>query len=312
MDIVLRDLWTWADVHHRGELDGGGRQRRPPVLKKRLASNNILVPSNVSKARAIEASIPNRQRQLWFHSLRSSQALSQSVFGAIRAFDRLDLLQELTAECGRPAFFEDSNAHSLDFEYEVYWLGEPKQTSVDLLVRGPQARVAVECKYTEQKFGTCSRPRLRSDDPRYDAQYCDGTYRVQRDRSERCSLTEIGVQYWEYLPELFGWAADRDHTPCPFMDVYQLGRNALAAVVTPEGALDLAAGHVLVVYDERNPEYRENGKAESQWNSATADCLIPGLIRRLSWQCLLTALTQAPELAYLVDNAERKYGLIPK
>ena len=231
------------------------------------------------------------------------------MFGAIWAFDRFDLLQDVPAECGRPAFFEDCRDVTLGFEHGVDWLGEPRQTSVDVMVRGPQCRVAVECKFTEQEFGTCSRTRLRPDEKTYSEQHCDGSYRIQRDRFERCSLTEIGIAYWKYLPDLFGWAADRDHVPCPFGSVYQLARNALAAAVTPESELDASGGHALVVYDARNPEYMANGKADRQWRSVSEACLVPGLLRRLSWQRLVAELTRAPELTYLVKGMRNKYGL---
>ena len=269
----------------------------------------VLVPPNSSKANDIRAAIPGSQRHRWFHSLKSSQVLTQSVFGAVHAFDRLDLLQDVTAECGRPAFFEDHCGSSLVFEHEVRGLEEPRPTSIDVLLSGPQKRVAIECKFTEQEFGACSRPQLRPDDATYSDQHCDGRYRVQRERSERCALTEIGIQYWRHLPHLFDWPADRDHVPCPFADVYQLARNALAAALMPDGALDPVTGHVLVVYDARNPAFREIGKAERQWGSATAACHVPGLVRRLSWQHLMAAMARAPELAYLVEGVGRKYGL---
>ena len=312
MDEVVRDLWIWAERHHRDELDGGKRQRRPPVLSKSHASKGVLVPPDDSMAQRIQAAISKHQRHRWFRSLKSSQAFGQSVFGAIRAFDRLDLLQDLPAECGRPAFFEDRPGLALEFEDEVDWLGEPRRTSVDVMARGPQRRVAIECKFTEPEFGTCSRPRLRPGDTNYFEQHCDGSYRTQRGRRERCALTQIGVRYWEYLPHLFGWAADRDHLPCPFGGVYQLARNALAAAVTPDGALEPARGHVLVVYDARNPEFLADGNADRQWRSATAACRVPGLLRRLSWQRLVGAVAPAPELTYLIDGIRTKYGLQPE
>ena len=308
LDEVVQDLWAWADRHHQNELECGNRHRRPPVLLKRHAPKGILVPPDGAMACRIRAAIPERQRHRWFRSLKSSQALWQSVFGAISAFGRFDLLQNIPAECGRPAFFENFRDVALEFEREVDWLGEPRPTNVDIMVRGPRYRVAVECKFTEQEFGPCSRPRLDSSH----RQHCDGSYRVQRDRHERCSLAEIGIEYWKYLPDLFDWAADRDHVPCPFGHVYQLARNALAATVAPDGALEAFEGHVLVVYDERNLQFMANGKADRQWRSASEACLVPGLLRRLSWQRLVAELPRAPELTYLVKGMEMKYGLIPR
>ncbi len=233
------------------------------------------------------------------------------MFGAVRAFDRIDLLQNVPADCGRPAFFENHRGRTLDFEHEVRCLGEPRLTSIDVLLSGPEKRVAIECKFTEREFGKCSRPRLCPDDTTYSEQHCDGNYQVQRQRRERCALTEIGVRYWEHLPYLFDWPADRDHEPCPFGGVYQLARNALAAALTPDGELDPTGGHALVVYDACNPEFQGDGKAERQWGSVIAACRVPGLVRRLSWQHLLAAIARAPELEYLVDAVGRKYHLEP-
>ena len=310
-EAVCRTLWNWAGLHHRGKLDGINRHDRPPVLAERFALHNVLVPPDGSKATAIRYYIAEDQRHQWFRSLKSSQALTQSVFGAISAFNRLDLLRNVPAECGRPAFIEDNCDTKLVFEHEVRSLGEPRPTNVDVLLSSSGKRVAIECKFTEQEFGTCSRPRLRPRNSTYDEQYCDGNYRLQRERLNRCALTEIGIQYWDYLPRLFTWEKGLDLVPCPFKDVYQLARNALAAVVTADGKLDLTKGHVLVVYDARNPEFRDEGKAERQWRLATTSCRVPGLVRRLSWQRLMGVLAQAPELAYLVDSIERKYGVEP-
>lgn len=307
-ETLLQTLWAWADRHHVGELDGGKRQRRPPVFAPLFASRNILVPSSKSKADEIHAILSIRKHSK-FSSLKSSQALSHSVFGALQAFNRLDLLENVYAECGRPAFFEDHQGWTLDFEHQVRRLGEESiaRTSIDVLLTGPKKRVAIECKFTEQEFGKCS----RTDEKRYPDpnQHCNGNYQVQGNRCHRCALTEIDIEYWTYLPYLFDWPADRDHQPCPFGKVYQLARNALAAALTSRGRLDPASGHALVIYDVRNPEFRRDGKAGKQWDLAIRECRIPGFVRRLSWQSLIKVLLGAPELAYLIDGLGKKYGL---
>ncbi len=309
--VLLGQLWDWADRHHGNELDDGSRTGRPPVLRPDCASKAVLVPSDPAKASGVLGAIPEWERHPWFRSFKSSQSLAQSVFGAVRSFGRLDLLDGVVAECGRPAFLEDTLGASLVLEHKVRSLGEPRQTSVDVLLEAGSRRVAVECKFTEREFGVCSRPQLRPSDRSYEEQHCDGNYRIQRRRRERCTLTEIGVRYWTYLPDLFDWAANRDLRPCPFSDVYQLARNALAATVTASG-LDLGSGHVLVVYDARNPEYASGGAAQRQYGSVIRACRVPGLIRRLSWQRLVGAITCAPELAYLVAGLEGKYGIRPE
>ena len=180
---------------------------------------------------------------------------------------------------------------------------------MDALLSGPKRRVAVECKFTETEFGTCSRPRLKRSNPAW----CDKSYRIQHGRRSRCALTETGVLYWNYLPALFDWPGDRDHRPCPFGTVYQLARNALAATVAPNGDFDPAGGHALVLYDARNPAFQGEGEAGRQWASASvaATRRAPGLLRRASWQGLMSVLAEAPELAWLVEGVRDKYGIRP-
>ena len=309
-EAVIRNLWAYACRSHSGELDGCWRQGRPPVFARSLASNNVLVPLDRKKADDICAAIPTQKRHRWFRSMRSSQALAQSVFAAIRTFERLDLLEGMSAECGRSAFFDDQQEWMMSFEHEVNGLNEPRPTEVDVLLSRPDQRVAIECKFLEDEFGTCSRTDKNTyPDPR---KHCDGNYRFQNGRSHRCALAEIGVRYWEHLPRLFDWSPDRDHEPCPFGATYQLARNALAAAaITGEGSLGPPGGHVLVVYDARNPAFRAGGKADRQWQQVVGACLHQGLFRRLSWQALLASLAGAPGLAYLIDGLGEKYGLEP-
>lgn len=308
-EVVLRSLWSYADRHHDGELDDGERQRRPPVFAPDFASNNVLVPPTGTNASEIRSAIPIRQRHKWFRSFRSSQALTQSVFAAIHAFDRLDLLEDVAAECGLSAFFNDKQDWTMSLEHKVRGLNEPRPTDVDVLLRRLDQRVAIECKFLEDEFGLCSRTsQKRYPDPK---QHCDGNYRFQNGRRHRCALTEIGIRYWEHLPHLFKWASDQDHAPCPFGATYQLARNALAATVTTRGDLKPTKGHVLVIYDARNPAFGPGGKANEQWQHVVGACLHQGLFRLLSWQSLLMSLAKASEFAYLVDSLGAKYGLEP-
>lgn len=307
-EALLGSLWAWADRNHPQELDGGKRCGRPPVLAKDFESGNILIPPDESRAARICCAISPRARHRYFGSFKSSQALTISVFGAVKEYRRIDLLENVTSECGRQAFFRNSKEMNLEIEKRISWLGERRSTSVDVFLSGAQYRVAVECKFTEREFGACSRTRRRC----RSSEYCDGNYRIQNGRTHRCALTEIGVRYWEYLPHLFHWPFDQDHNPCPFGSVYQLARNAMAAAVMPNGRVDTAGGHVLVVYDARNPAFGEGRKARKQLESVEAACRVPGLVRRLSWQRLLTAVSRAPELDYLVAALAGKYGLKPE
>lgn len=151
-DALLDTLWAWADRNHPRELDGGGRRgRRPPVLAKKFELKNVLFPPNESQAARIRAAIP-RDRHRYFGSFKSSQALTQSVFGAVKAYRRFDLLENVKSECGRQAFFRDSDGVNLKFEKQVQCLGEPRPTSVDVFLRAAQYRVAVESGQSHLEF----------------------------------------------------------------------------------------------------------------------------------------------------------------
>ena len=147
----------------------------------------------------------------------------------------LACLRPLVGDDGKPLFVRDpTHGRTCQLEFEVdERLGEKDRgrTSVDVLFGGSY-RVAVECKLGETEVGNCSRPRLQSGDPNYEAQHCDGSYTFQRKRDARCSLSSIGVKYWDYIPELFNWSAEVDHNPCPLNSTYQLVRNLLAVGVT--------------------------------------------------------------------------------
>ncbi len=183
--------------------------------RTKQAEVSIPSPRDPARTAIIVSGVPDKGRHQWFHSFRSSQALAQGVFGAVGAFGRLDVLNSIVADCGRPAFLEDARRASLVLEHRVRHLGEPRRTSVDVFLEAGSKRVAVECRLMEREFGVCSRPKLRPDDRNYAEQQCDESYRIQRGRRARCALTEIGVRYWTYLPHLFDWAAYHDLQPCP-------------------------------------------------------------------------------------------------
>jgi hypothetical protein len=110
----------------------------------------------------------------------------------------LDALAWLPAEDGNPAFYDSADGQTLKLEYPVKTLGEPRSTSVDALFEG-RRRIAVEVKLTEAEFGRCSLPRLRPDEPNFARGYCNGSYIHKRERRHRCSLTEQGIRYWDFI-----------------------------------------------------------------------------------------------------------------
>ena len=302
--------WSWVEDNCANDLDGITGVNRPPKFAAANADQNVSAPLDAAMAKCIKTIIPLDRRHQHFGSFRSSQALAQSVFGAVVAFERFDLLATVRAECGRSAFFDKASDCNAEFEHEVSTLGEPRPTSIDVLLTSAGRKIAVECKFTEAEFGQCSRPNLRPNQPSYQKQHCDGTYSRQNGRGSRCSLTEIGVQYWTHIPQLFDWCSDQDLNPCPLRGTYQLARNAIAALLDGEGNLDAFSGHMLFVYDARNPAYAAGGGADRQYEEISSASRHPGLIRRVTWQRMLSALSGASELDWLVEEMQSKHGLV--
>jgi hypothetical protein len=124
-------------------------------------------------------------------------------------------------------------------------------------------------------------------------------------------LTEIGVRYWDYVPDLFGWASDADHRPCPIDSTNQLARNVLAACVGDDGALAADRGHALIIYDQRNPSMATGGVGDSQWRTALGALGASGVLRRLSWQTFIAQWPSDVALDWMKEELDAKYGLRP-
>ena len=315
VSAVVDHFWDYAE-HEFGDrpqlFERSDRSpNRPPVFVGGAAEHNVLYPPHAEPnvRQTIVTSVPTSERHRHFASMRSSQALAQSVFGSLAALGKAGVLAGLTTDDELPTV---RSGVTVQMEYLVEHLGEPRSTSVDVWLDGGEQRVAVECKFTEREFGRCSRPTLRpGKDANYARDHCDGSYTRQRGRRTHCSLTEIGVRYWEYLPELFDWSADRNMDPCPLQGTYQLARNVLAACVQPDGTVDANSGHALVIYDDRNPAFLPGGEAAQQWEAATGALVRRSRLRRCSWQRLVAQLATDPDLAWLVNGLAAKYGIEP-
>jgi hypothetical protein len=120
---------------------------------------------------------------------------------------------------------------------------------------------------------------------------------------------EIGVRYWNHFPQLFSWDSATDRRPCSLVDTYQLARNILAACVTPDQRVDTANAHALVIYDARNPAYQVGGGANRQWLRVKGALRNPENLRSCSWQTLISHLSRDPEMHWMVDALNTKYGL---
>jgi hypothetical protein len=160
----------------------------------------------------------------------------------------------------------------------------------------------------EPEVGSCSRPKLKKTDSNYAKDLCDGTYTFQRGRTSRCSLTEIGVGYWKHLPRVFNWPVDADPVPCPLRANYQLVRNLLAVSVTSD-VTSSGNGHVVLVYDKRNPAFQDGGKGYEAYEETRNALREPERLRRCSWQQIACVLRREKRLLWLSDQLEAKYGI---
>jgi hypothetical protein len=278
---------------------------RPPVFLRSQELRNVIVDPRLvlEEANQVRCMLAAEERHRWFGSMKSSQALVQSVFGNLSAMQCLSAIEAISTEEGGHPFRELSQVgSSLDLERRVTAQGEPRPTSIDVWVTA-STRVAIECKFTECDVGQCSRPGLKGDDPGH----CDGSYRYQRDRDARCVLTTLGVKYWNFVPLLFKWRSDQDHPSCPLLPTYQLVRNVLAASIDENG--DLIRGFAVLLYDERNPEFRKSGRGDRAFAAVKNALLEPHRLQRLSWRTVMQAMGKVPRLRWLTSELGAKYGL---
>lgn len=97
----------------------------------------------------------------------------------------------------------------------------------------------------------------------------------------------------------------------PYLDEEVLYRRAGHSVCTgrTRGRGRLSSGHAPVVHEACNSAFQAGGPAVPQWEATFAACLVPGLLRRLSWQRLVANVAEAPDLAWHVGALRDRYGL---
>lgn len=284
---------------------------RPPVFIRKEAWRNVIINPDADDlaTRRLLALIPEGERHRWYGSMNSSQALAQSVFGNLATYDSLHYLSELEDDEGIPLFGKAQiSSDNFKMEHKIDYLGEPRRTSLDGYISGDY-RIAIECKFTEQEVGTCSRPRLKATVSNYESEHCNGTYSIQRARRERCSLTEIGVLYWRYVPYLLNCKNDSDYNPCPLNKNYQLVRNILAVGIKPDGTASVNNGHVILIYDERNPAFQQGGNGLLAYISTQSELQEPTMLRKCSWQRIIKHIRERNILSWLTESLTLKYGL---
>ena len=320
-EAMIKRLWAYQERKFRSkqgvfEKTYVENTKRPPVFLRDEAELNVLVNQEIPNEvqRTVRDQIQKNRRHRWFASMSSSQALAQSVFGNLYVLGKLECLAALRGADGNPLFIRgEDNLKIFEMEKVILYLGETsRKTNIDVFLGGKH-QIAIECKLTETEIGTCSRPRMRRNEPNYDAEFCDGRYCRQRNRTERCSLTQIGVKYWRYIPEFFKWDPSVDYDPCPLNSTYQLVRNVLSGGLRPKEGEETepmdAEGHAVLVCDERNPQFREGGEGWQAYLDTKNALKNPSLLQTCTWQKIIGAMAKDEELDWLVQGLSEKYGL---
>jgi hypothetical protein len=287
--------------------------KRPPVFKREESWRNIITNQNGAKdeIEQLRQLIPEHEHHKWFRSMNSSQALAQSILGNMAITGYLYRLNDIEDDDDGKPLLEQQNINRDKFtmEHKISYLGElSRKTSLDVFISG-NINIAIECKFTEAEVGPCSRPGLTEKDTNYEKEKCDGNYSIQRNRKNRCSLSELGIKYWEYIPKLFTWNNNEDIIPCPVNDNYQLVRNILSISVELNGDLSNKQGYALLIYDERNPAFQLNGKGYISYYRTRNALFNPSMLRKCSWQKIVNCLRINNDLPWLTDQLSLKYGL---
>lgn len=86
-------------------------------------------------------------------------------------------------------------------------------------------------------------------------------------------------------------------------------RNILAACVRQDRGVSPSNGHAVLLYDERNPAFQEGGAGAEAFRVTREALRDAGLLRRCSWQRVVANLRNDPELLWLTERLQAKYGL---
>jgi hypothetical protein len=208
---------------------------------------------------------------------RSSQTLALTLLAASVAANPTLAWFPLSAQLGdrRSTFFE--------VELAEHVLNErPRTTQLDALFVGNRGVIAVEAKFSERGFGSCS---------------CQGR------ATGRCSKRVRERPYWAVAGEL---GLREVEGRCALSLAYQPMRN-IAAVQAIAGS-NRKTGFVLV-YDERNP-YFTGAERWPGWVAVLEDLSTNAETRfgTLTWQQLLEGASLDTSL---VTWAREKHGLEP-
>ena len=196
----------------------------------------------------LQTLIPRNAWHVHARSGKSSQTLALALLGCATRLDpsfgwfwrAFDLPAPVSTQLP-PVAFERQLPSSLLNE-------KPRATVLDFVVDDPGCFVAVETKWTEPGFGTCSCAPSGTGDP------CPGGH-----CAERIIRRE---HYWRVAERFFGLPAWRlPLFGCPISPLYQVIRNVAAAEQLANGERPFAFA---MIYDAENPYFRP-GKIWPGW-----------------------------------------------
>ena len=121
--------------------------------------------------------------------------------------------------------------------------------------------------------------------------------------------SEKGIAYWQYIPQLFTWQANQDHSPCPIWKPYQLVRNVLAAAVDPGESEVWGQPVTVLVYDANNPACGPSGRIDKRYRDVEAALQGPATLKRTTWQAVAGMLAARGGYKELLVWLEEKYGI---
>ncbi len=68
-------------------------------------------------------------------------------------------------------------------------------------------------------------------------------------------------------------------------------------------------GHTVLIYDRRNPAFQEGGRGLGAFLETQNALYNPRLLRKCSWQDIVSHLRKKDELLWLTEQLKIKYGL---
>ncbi len=233
----------------------------------------------------------------------ASQALAIDVFGTLQAHRGRNELVGALLRVAFPGHVFQSRTWDVRLEENVRVLAEPRPTQLDAILEGEAELVTIESKFCESGAGPCSQTDAISKGPNKGKRQCNGRYETQVNPvsgdEARCALTAKGVEYWKWIPDLFGMDPDADHDgDCFFRDgKFQLMRNVVAAEAMAQEAKPPKVGMTLLVFMGGNsfPVAAEVADPESPWNQILLR-LRPrkrSLVASLSYQAVIHGMTTA-------------------